>query len=106
RRDVEAYAATPPTPPTPASTPTATSAPASSAPATPDGCQQFKDICSADPFSVDKCRADLKPLSLSQQVAWADCVNDSSLSCQKAHDACVVKAKKAPRGDPATKSSK
>lgn len=94
RKDVE-------TAPPPATTAVAkagsSAAPAEAPPAQgPDGCQQFKDICGADPFSLDKCRAELKPLAYGQQVAWADCVNASSERCQKAHDTCVVKAKSAP----------
>lgn len=89
RRDVETAAA-------PAPPPTATPSAAPAAPPPPpDGCAQFKEICAADPFALDKCRADMKPLSLPQQQVWADCVNASPLACQKAHDACLPKAKKA-----------
>ncbi|HVY46726.1 MAG TPA: HEAT repeat domain-containing protein [Minicystis sp.] len=61
-----------------------------------DACAQFSQICGADPFAVDRCKADLAPLDKPKLEAWADCVNASSLSCQKAHDACVLKVKKAP----------
>jgi hypothetical protein len=88
RRDVETASAEPP-PGTPA-------APTPAAPP-PDGCTQFKEICGADPFEVDKCRSELKPLSYGQQVAWAECVNSSTEPCQTAHDHCIVKAKSAPK---------
>lgn len=94
RRDVETKTppgAAPLAPMNPGNTNAA--APPSSAP-TSDGCQQFKDICDKDPFSVEKCRADLHPFTYAQTQAWADCVNDSKLPCQRAHEACVLKAKK------------
>ena len=99
RKDIETPTTAPPAPiPTGGGT-TAAAAPAKTnepAPApAPDGCDQFKGICGADPFAVDKCRADMKPLSHTQQVAWADCVNSSTAACQKAHDSCMVKAKAA-----------
>jgi hypothetical protein len=40
-----------------------------------DGCEQFKQICGADPFDLARCRGDMQPLSYKQQVAWAECVN-------------------------------
>jgi hypothetical protein len=67
-----------------------------SAPA-PDACDQFKGICGADPFDVGRCKTDMKPLSYAQQGAWAECVNASTASCQKAHEACMTKAKSAPK---------
>ena len=87
RRDVETKP-----PPAPVASGATTAAP-SAEPPPPDGCQQFKEICAADPFDLDKCRTDMKPLSYDQQVSWADCVNASSEKCQKAHTTCMVKAK-------------
>lgn len=92
RRDVETPPALPPAPATAAS---AAKAEAPPAPPPPDGCDQFKSICGADPFALDKCKADMKPLSYEQQVAWADCVNASTERCQKAHTICVAKARAA-----------
>jgi hypothetical protein len=80
--------------------PAAAAAPAAvaSAPApAPDACDQFKGICGADPFDVGRCKTDMKPLSYPQQGAWAECVNASTASCQKAHEACMTKAKSAPK---------
>jgi hypothetical protein len=91
RRDVE----TPAHQPAPTAAPTPQEETAKSAPPPPDGCEQFKGICGADPFAVDKCRTDMKALAFAQQVAWADCVNASTEACQKAHDSCVAKAKRA-----------
>lgn len=92
RKDIET--ATPPPAPV-----ASASASASATPAPPplDGCGQFKEICGADPFEVDKCRKQLEPLSYAQKEAWAECVNASTEPCQKAHDHCVVKAKAAPK---------
>ena len=92
RRDVETKP--PPAAPVAAATGAQPAPTAPSAPTGPDGCQQFKEICGSDPFDLDKCRADMKPLSYDQQVAWADCVNESSDRCQKAHATCMSKAKK------------
>jgi HEAT repeat protein len=91
RKDVETPAPAPP----PVATATAAAAPPAPAPPAQDGCDQFKGICGADPFSLDKCKNEMKPLSYSQQQVWADCVNSSTATCQKAHDTCVVKAKSA-----------
>jgi hypothetical protein len=86
RKDVEAG-------PLPAAAVAAASAPAPA----PDACDQFKGICGADPFDVGRCKTEMKPLSYGQQGAWAECVNASTASCQKAHEACIVKAKSAPK---------
>jgi HEAT repeat protein len=75
-------------------------APAAGAPAAVDragdACSQFKDICAADPFAVDRCKADIASFDKARLETWADCVNNSSFGCQKAHDTCVAKMKSAP----------
>ncbi len=58
-----------------------------------DACGQFKQICAADPFAVDKCKGDLTSFDKTRLETWADCVNNSSFGCQKAHDTCVIKIK-------------
>ena len=88
RQDVEAAPLPPPGP-----APVASAAPAPA----PDACDQFKGICSADPFDVARCKAEMKPLSYAQQGVWAECVNASTAMCQKAHETCIVKAKSAPK---------
>ena len=78
--------------------PSAAPAAVASAPApAPDACDQFKGICGADPFDVARCKTDMKPLSYTQQGAWAECVNASTASCQKAHETCITRAKSAPK---------
>lgn len=62
----------------------------------PDGCDQFKAICGADPFDVAKCKSAVGPLSYERKVVWADCINASSEPCQKAHETCLAKAQKTP----------
>jgi len=96
RKDIETPAAPILAASAPAAAPAASaSAPEPAKPPPPDGCSQFKSICGSDPFALDKCKSDMKPLSYSQQLAWADCVNSSSDRCQKAHDTCMSKAKTA-----------
>ena len=89
RQDVSTPALTPPP---------ATTGPAAAPPPQqgPDGCDQFKTICAADPFDLQKCKADLKVVSYPQQQVWADCINSSTDPCQKAHDGCMTKAKATP----------
>src|SRR5262249_45066618 len=90
RKDVETRA---PAPAAAASASAASPATPVAAPPPPDGCQQFKDICGADPFNLEKCRQDMQPLSYAAQQAWADCVNESADRCQKAHTSCMAKIK-------------
>ena len=82
----------PPPPPALAGQP----APAA-APQGPDGCEQFKSICGADPFAVEQCQADTKGLSYRQQVVWAECVNTSPDACQRAHQLCMASASASPK---------
>jgi hypothetical protein len=61
-----------------------------------DACGQFKEICAGDAFAVDKCKGDLASYDKAKLETWADCVNNSSFGCQKAHDTCVVTLKSRP----------
>jgi HEAT repeats len=71
----------------------AAGAPPASADRAGDACGQFKEICAADPFAVDKCKSDIGSFDKTRLETWADCVNGSSFGCQKAHDTCVLKIK-------------
>ena len=88
RQDIPTFV---PAPPLSTST---TAKPAEAAHPGASGCEQFAAICAADPFDLAKCKKELAPLSYTEVQIWADCVNASTESCQKAHSACVAKAGK------------